>query len=355
MSNDVVKSISKLLYDNDLVIIPGFGGFEANYESARIDGVHGHLHPPRKAIFFNENIKTDDGLLLDTLVQKSGRTLAECKMTVETFVAECKEILNKKEIIALPEIGKIFKDIEQNVQFIPEDKNYLLDSYGLESIQYYPILRTEEALAQSQTIQPQITSNEDSRSRYDGWLKYAGAAAAMLLFVLIYLGWMNDSTEQTIADNDPLQELNINVKPKAEGTSLKTDDADAPLITMEDDISRQLQSDEETIDDAPMFAPDEVEKETSFENTGIENETVKDEIYEEKTCIIAIGAFRKEKGVRATLKKIEKAGFLPYIERMPNGLAKVGIQFDANKANASDMLRQVQKKIEPTARILRYE
>ena len=55
--------ISDLLYSYDCVVIPDFGGFVANYASAKVQAVQHKITPPSKKISFNKNLRTNDGLL----------------------------------------------------------------------------------------------------------------------------------------------------------------------------------------------------------------------------------------------------------------------------------------------------
>ena len=57
--------ICELLYDHDCVIIPGLGGFIANFEPARIIRKQHTIMPPSKKIAFNGKLKNNDGLLAD--------------------------------------------------------------------------------------------------------------------------------------------------------------------------------------------------------------------------------------------------------------------------------------------------
>ena len=53
---DITKYIKELLFLHDCVILPGFGGFVANYKSAKIDEIRNVFFPPSKDIGFNREI-----------------------------------------------------------------------------------------------------------------------------------------------------------------------------------------------------------------------------------------------------------------------------------------------------------
>jgi hypothetical protein len=58
------KQIIDLLFEHDCVIIPGFGGFVAQYSSASFEEISQSFVPPSKSILFNKNLINNDGLLL---------------------------------------------------------------------------------------------------------------------------------------------------------------------------------------------------------------------------------------------------------------------------------------------------
>jgi hypothetical protein len=63
MSFSVEQSIRELLFEQECVVLPGFGGFITNYKSAEIDYITNILSPPTKAISFNRQLRNDDGIL----------------------------------------------------------------------------------------------------------------------------------------------------------------------------------------------------------------------------------------------------------------------------------------------------
>ena len=60
---DIVRHINNLLLKHNCVIVPGLGGFVANYKSARIHPVNHTFTPPAKEIVFNTGLKHNDGIL----------------------------------------------------------------------------------------------------------------------------------------------------------------------------------------------------------------------------------------------------------------------------------------------------
>ncbi len=136
------RHISKLLLNYDCVIVPGFGGFVGNYQSASIHPTMHLFMPPSKRIVFNRNLKSNDGLLANELVAAEGLNYNEALKMIDTYVESSEKTLNEGKKLTLDKVGNLFYDIERNLQFEADTSiNYLMDSYGLTSVQSFPIKR----------------------------------------------------------------------------------------------------------------------------------------------------------------------------------------------------------------------
>lgn len=141
---DIARHISNLLYENDRVIIPGFGGLNGNYFPAKIHPVEHILNPPSKKISFNANLRTDDSLLINFITNEEKISVDDASGKISQFVGFINEKLESQGAINLPEIGNFYYDIEKQLQFAQYDhNNHLMDSFGLGSIQFSPIIRRE--------------------------------------------------------------------------------------------------------------------------------------------------------------------------------------------------------------------
>ena len=86
MNHSIEKYISDLLYDNDCVIIMGFGGFVCNQKYAKLDEETGILSPPNKTILFNSQLKENDGLLINHISKHEKISQEDAKNEVLKFV-----------------------------------------------------------------------------------------------------------------------------------------------------------------------------------------------------------------------------------------------------------------------------
>lgn len=175
--------ISDLLYSYDCVIVPDFGGFVANYASAKIQPIQHKLTPPSKQVSFNKNLKTNDGLLTSHIAQRRSIAYEEAKGLIRAFVDQSIDGLNKGDKIYIEKVGTLFLDPENNIQFKAEEKNdFLLDSFGLESIRTQPIIRETKQEVVEKKIKEAIPliKEEEKRKRKFYW---PAAAAVLLLFI----------------------------------------------------------------------------------------------------------------------------------------------------------------------------
>lgn len=139
---DISTFISDLLLEHDCVIIPGFGGFICNYMPAELHPILHTVSPPSKAISFNRNLKSNDGLLINFIAERGNVSFIEATEVVNTWVKSSVSLLKKNEDVLLRKIGKLHHDIESNLLFEPDEStNYLKSSFGLRTLTVAPIIR----------------------------------------------------------------------------------------------------------------------------------------------------------------------------------------------------------------------
>ncbi len=187
--------ISELLFKYDCVIVPGLGGFVANYKSATIQPIQNTFSPPSKSISFNKNLNNNDGLLANFIVQKEGVNFEVASKKIEEFVIEINQDLRLKKRILLNNIGTLFLDTENRTQFEPQNTvNHLLGSYGLPVFQKQPIKHStiEEKLTKEfKDRTAPLTVVKEAKSRKTKWV-----AAAVIGIPLAFLaGWMPSNVD----------------------------------------------------------------------------------------------------------------------------------------------------------------
>jgi len=139
---NITGHISKLLYYNDCVIVPGLGGFVTDYAPAKINPTTHTFNPPSKSILFNSKLTNDDGILMHFIAHEEKITYAEAKMEISYFVQDLIFELNEGKEVKLEKIGSLSKRPEGTYSFNPDTSvNYLEASYGLPAFISPPITR----------------------------------------------------------------------------------------------------------------------------------------------------------------------------------------------------------------------
>lgn len=143
MDIKLTTDIKDLLIADGSISIPNFGGFTSAYKPAVVDAMNGQLAPPSYHIAFDANLQMNDGRLVDHIRQKYRLSSTAALEYIEAFANEARKNFDKGEIVVLPEIGRLYRDFAQKIQFLPDATNFNTDSYGLPNIQYSPVLRNK--------------------------------------------------------------------------------------------------------------------------------------------------------------------------------------------------------------------
>lgn len=135
--------IEKLLYQHDCVVIPGFGGFIANYAPAYIHPVQNTFIPPSRQIMFNASLLHNDGLLATHIASEEGISYAHALNRIEEEVMAIHAELNSGKVVFLDGFGSLRTNHEHSIVFTPKStNNYLEDAYGLPTFVSPAIRRT---------------------------------------------------------------------------------------------------------------------------------------------------------------------------------------------------------------------
>lgn len=229
----MVKYITELLYRYDCVIVPEFGAFITNTFSASIDNSGVTMLPPRKEVSFNEQLKQNDGLLLNHLTDVFNCSYEDAQIKLSDFIKDLKESLISGSTITFDNLGDFNINNEGKLQFNPfETVNFLTSSFGLSSISKAPTLREilKEQVEELEEKAPIVFTPEKRKSR--PYLKYA-AAAVIGLGILGFTGnayMTNKVNQHNIVENEKADKQVIeNVQ---EASFFSTNPIKVPEVTL---------------------------------------------------------------------------------------------------------------------------
>jgi len=160
MNKTIEHYISELLFLHDCVILPNFGGFVGNPQSAKLNNTTEILSPPSKQILFNANLKTNDGLLITHISNQEGITQEIAKNEVENYTTKIANKLIESKVLRIDKIGLFTIGREGNIIFLQDSvNNYSLDSFGMKATHNKAVVRKtiieEKVAANIQTIRTQ--------------------------------------------------------------------------------------------------------------------------------------------------------------------------------------------------------
>lgn len=182
--NQTGKYISELLMEHDCVVVPGLGGFVANYAPAEINSSRHIIFPPYKKIVFNRKLKNNDGLLAEYISAVEQKTFSEATIFLNHFSDNLIKRLEKGEIILIESVGTLAMGAENNISFEPNTStNLLTSSFGLESIQALPVNREEKRIKEP-VFENRGVKQVDRKSVFK---RVAPYVAVPLLVLLLWL------------------------------------------------------------------------------------------------------------------------------------------------------------------------
>ena len=231
----ITKHILKLLYVNDCVIIPGFGGFIAQHSSAKFDESTGNFTPPSKQILFNKSLKNNDGLLINEIAQKQNISYVDAKEMLDKEIKVIKKQLDLNQPIDIEGIGKLYFNNEI-LNFKQDSENILTDSFGL------PTININEYSNHSLSEEKQKNKvRQISKPNNKKWL--VAAVGIPLIFISIWsllnlknsfesdinYSFISPFSFKSINKYQPLDLFSIDEKPSKEIAAVKNPHSGSPI------------------------------------------------------------------------------------------------------------------------------
>ena len=307
MNKTVEYYISELLFLHDCVILPNFGGFVGNPQSAKLNKTTEILSPPSKQILFNANLKTNDGLLITHISNQEEEVTQEiAKNEVENYATKITDKLTKSKVLRIDKIGLFTLGKEGNIIFLQDSvNNYSLDSFGMKATHNKAVIREtiieEKVTATIQTIRTQ-------RNNPKAFLR-----AAAVIIPLIALSYIS-ITQQDKINNVYTQMASLN--PFENNIIAEQITAVIPVVKIEVKVTPIVEIIEEEI--VPIIIP-------------------------QTTYYIIAGAFYKKKNANKMLAKLKKWNY--NTELVPGeNLLRVSYNSFTNKTDALIALHEIKQE-----------
>ncbi len=166
---DLGQYIIQLLLTHDCVIVPGFGGFVANYCDAVHDESTHTFSPPSKKILFNSSLSHNDGLLINHIAEQLNVSYSEAEQMVRQSVDDAWIELEKGTLLKINGIGSFSYNNDSAIVFEPHlTENLLTDSYGMFPFRFPPLSyqTTPEVIIKNDNIRKMPVIDTHKMLRY---------------------------------------------------------------------------------------------------------------------------------------------------------------------------------------------
>ena len=358
MDIQLASDIKDLLMEDGMAILPGLGGLTSTYKPAVADGVTGVLHPPSYHLTFDPNQQVNDGKLVEYIREKYHVSSTVAQEAIDAFVTETKSQFDKKEIVALPEIGRLYIDFTQKIQFLPDATNFNADAFGLSSIHFSPISRTKPEIVKPIAVAPApeetspmpmpsvsaalplkekvevafltpvddvpppsiIDKPKELSWLPENWLYYAPALAVAIITILAIIVWMNTGDTEG-AKKYENEKPKVNVSPRNNtGASANTDIVpnngapQPPTIPPQNPVDSQL-----VTNDQFFYDKNKNEAKTTTQPTVTQPKA-------SNNAIIVIGGFANKSNIIRLKKWITEQGYGVYEKKKSGGITEVGCE-----------------------------
>ena len=207
----LAKNLEILLLNNNLVMVPGLGGFLVDNKQAEFDSDENNLMlPPGRFIVFNKELKTNDGLIVHAYMQNYDATYPQALKQLEIDVQEINDLLDENGWVVPENIGTLRKNLEGHISFEQQHTSVITPSlFALPAIRLKSVaeLEKERDIISNieQTAALPVAKHHDADERTTvrrRWRDVAiSSAAAVAMFFLFAFPYLNKDgqTEKTIA------------------------------------------------------------------------------------------------------------------------------------------------------------
>ncbi len=214
----IINCLIESLRKNECVVVPEFGAFITQTQSASLNYITNRFTPPHKEIVFNSNITADDDAFTRKYAETKNISLEAASKEIHDFAMQTLARVEAGDKVEMKGLG-ILSSVNGQIIFKAEDTNDLLDeAFGLKSFTAQPILRLhyekrEEQKEEKKSSEKEpivitpfkitIAEEDEVTIKHNfSWVKSIAATAATAL-ILFVLAWHTDRTSPNLASAIP--------------------------------------------------------------------------------------------------------------------------------------------------------
>ena len=203
----IADAISELLFDHDVVVVPGFGAFVVKQTPAKVNVITNHFSSPGAEVVFDAKICEENDVMAQFIAEKNNIPLEEARKLLLLFVSDSVSSMKAGKPVVLKNIGTLSYDWAQNIVLDQEHTvNFNEDAFGLGDFVAESVFRGEsreairERIAKEQEYKNTAMSVDDEemknareedrvgsgRRRLWLWILLAALLLAVIVFLLGY-------------------------------------------------------------------------------------------------------------------------------------------------------------------------
>ena len=226
--------IEELLYRYNCVIVPEFGAFLTQSKAAFIKEETHTFYPPSKVVSFNEQLISNDGLLV-SYVAEAEKTTYEAMLQRLTVLGNSwkKQLLNGERLV-IGSVGKLWLNAEGKILFEPSGQvNYLTSSFGLSSCISGKITR-EVLKAEVEKLEEEIpfiiTPGQREKKEFRPYLKYAAVVfLGLAMGISGYRFYKENNTTDQLAQQEAQKQVAKHIE---QATFFDTTPLELPVLNL---------------------------------------------------------------------------------------------------------------------------
>ncbi|MCU0359917.1 MAG: SPOR domain-containing protein [Bacteroidia bacterium] len=351
----IIRGILELLYKQDFLVLPGFGGFVLKSQPAAFSVTGTALLPPSKKLGFNKQLRQNDGVLSTWLQNELACDHSTAQTHIEEFADYCNSLLQNKRRLSINRLGFFYLDFENNLCFEPRtDVNFQANSFGLAPVHLKEI--EQEAVKVPETklnvfidrtanTVPAAVPAEKGRALSAVKLRKGVIFGALVFFSFVVLSYIITSVDI----RGPLKAAFYQTSAKAEYSPL-----DYPKLSLTDDKSNSIAflstSENEALlqlDETTRFvvsASADRESKSDFISKPFKNSSLKSGHYR-----IVFGCFSVKSNAENFAKRLEDKHYPVRITKLQDkGMYLVALEGYESKDAAKSALQPI-KTLFPSA------
>jgi len=333
------ENIQQLLFDNDCVILPSFGGFIKRNNPTVLDKHARTIKPKGATLFFNAALIQNDGLLANHIALEKKIPYNTALQLLREWVDNTEHTIQKNGKFHFGELGTFYLNAEGKKWFAPNAKlNFSKETFGLEILIAKTILaetsqtaQNEEPIDSTPILRSNTTLQKLPKKRK---FSVAQIAASLLLlmgvsytvyqFDAIYFAEKNLSHADvfTLEDTTPFHKKeNTADKEEIENITLDSSSLDKDLLTT-DANELEVETKEVPTEEKTTTAGQTLSVQKNIHTT---DKSPKGSAAEPSFYTILAGAFSLESNAQKRVDLLRKSGIEVYTSK-PAGSKLTRIQ-----------------------------